>query len=314
MLSGKSAAQARPTALGTLVQASTYGMVLPTYFGTVKGALLAIWAANLRKGGSSAKKGKKKSISTYVENIDFLIGSNPIQGCLQAWLNSNRYPLNFQTYRHQLIGSGGTITVPDSNFYAVVGVTVELTLSGTFNDYGAGGSTSWGPTVYEYPLWNKQNAGPDIADTSGARWWPYTFWWNSTFGATVKFPDWGTLSTLPAASGFVNIYYAQLSSISHTQAPIAFNRMTFESQLGNGPEFSGDFNNTSTPLSSQQIIYPEYAGLGSPDIDLGATGLLPTINVEVQGSHCLYSRGDADFMDMIEDVLKSGVMQVGQAL
>ena len=304
MLSGKSAAQTRPTALGTMTQASTYGMTIPSIYGCIKSNLLAIWAQNLRAGGSS-KKGKKKGVTTYIENIDFLIGSNPIQGCLQAWLNNNRYPLNFVKQRSAL---ARTITVADPNFYAVVGVTAEVVLSGTFNDYGAQGTEAWGPTTYEYPLWNKALAGPDITNSSGARWWPYTFKWVSGDGPLLTFLDLTTVPAILPTNGFINIYYAQFSPISHNQPPIAFNRLTFEPQLGNGPEYA------SSGFPAQQIIYPEFAGLGSEDIDLGAAGLLPTIRVEVQGSHCLYSQGDADYFDMIEDVLKSGLMQVGSGI
>jgi hypothetical protein len=77
-------------------------------------------------------------------------------------------------------------------------------------------------------------------------------------------------------------------------------RLTFESELGNGPEFSG--------FSSQQIIYPDYAGMGSPNLDMGSTQMLPTILTECVGAFPLYSRGDCDFVDMIEDIFK-GVAQ-----
>src|SRR5260370_743272 len=311
MIGGKSQSRTKPTALGTMLNASTYGATIPTIFGTVKSPLLVIWAAKLRKGGSG-KKGKlakkKGAPPTYVENCDFLIGSNPIEGCLQAWLNNNRYPLNFVRY-DTTIPAGGTVTIPDANFYFVVGVTAEVSLSGTFNDYGGQGSQAWGPTVYEYPLWNAANHGPDLVDASVARWWPWVFKWVSADGATVTFPFIQALLApsygLPNANGNLHIYYAQLSASSHTQVPITLNRMAFESKLGSGSEYS------NAGLSSQQIIYPYYAGLGSSNMDLGVTGLLPDTRIEGKCSHALYSRGDADFFDMIEDVLKSGMLQVG---
>src|SRR5260370_15415392 len=101
MIGGKSQSRTKPTALGTMLNASTYGATIPTIFGTVKSPLLVIWAANLRKGGSG-KKGKlakkKGAPPTYVENCDFLIGSNPIEWCLRAWLNNNLYPRKFPKY------------------------------------------------------------------------------------------------------------------------------------------------------------------------------------------------------------------------
>lgn len=60
MFSGKSAAQTKPTALGTMIQASTYGMVIPTIYGTTQTSLLVIWAQNLRQGQCIGKKGKGK--------------------------------------------------------------------------------------------------------------------------------------------------------------------------------------------------------------------------------------------------------------
>src|SRR6185437_6549574 len=57
------------------------------------------------------------------------------------------------------------------------------------------------------------------------------------------------------------------------------------------------------------IEYPWYAGMGSPDIDLGSSGTIPQLNAEVQGKFSLYPTGDGDYADMIEDVSKSGVTQ-----
>src|SRR5260370_35117282 len=138
MIGGKSQSRTKPTALGTMLNASTYGATIPTIFGTVKSPLLVIWAANLRKGGSG-KKGKlakkKGAPPTYVENCDFLIGSNPIEGGLQAWLNNKRYPLNFVRY-DTTIPAGRPVTIPDPHFYFAVGGTAGSCLSGPFHQHG----------------------------------------------------------------------------------------------------------------------------------------------------------------------------------
>ena len=96
---GKAQAAQSPTALGSMLQASTYGATIPTVYGMTLSPLLAIWAANLRQGGSTKKfKQLKKGITAYVENIDFLIGSNPIMGVNQMWINGATIPLALVTY------------------------------------------------------------------------------------------------------------------------------------------------------------------------------------------------------------------------
>jgi hypothetical protein len=52
----KTQAQQRPTAMGTLLQASAYGATIPVIYGQTQSNLLAIWAANLRQGGLGIKK------------------------------------------------------------------------------------------------------------------------------------------------------------------------------------------------------------------------------------------------------------------
>jgi hypothetical protein len=314
----------KPTAFGTLMQASTYGMTIPTIHGTTQSNLLAIWAANLRQGKCLGKKGKsgglkkKKTPPSYVENIDFLIGSNPIDGILQAWSNSKRYPLNFVSQRFNA-GGASSLTITDAQFYAVIAVTMELDLSGTFNDYGSPGPSAYSLTASEYSLWNMAQHGPDLINSGSSRFFPFLYKWVPA--------DLNVVTLLPAAclgrlallgapwNGFMNVYYAQLSQDIHHKSPISRFCLEFEPVLGDGDEFTGNFRGTSTPLSTQQILYPEYAGAGSPDIDLGTSETLPLIQVEVRGSNARYApRGDADFVDMIEDTVKSGLLQVGAQL
>ena len=95
----------------------------------------------------------------------------------------------------------------------------------------------------------------------------------------------------------------------YVQTPLETLYLTFEDQLGNGPEFSGS-------LASQQIIYPQYAGLGSPDIDCGSAAMIPILSFEAMGAFMLYTdivggfssgnNGDCDPIDLIEFIAKSG--------
>jgi Putative phage tail protein len=320
---GKSQAAQAPTALGSLLQASTYGATIPTIYGMTMSPLLAIWAANLRQGGSNKKfKQLKKGITAYVENIDFLLGSNPIIGVNQLWNNGATIPLNFVN-----ASSGGTapyvlsapprgkiqigeFTVnstpdqPDPNFYSVVGVSVEQSYSVTFDDYGGTGPVTLSGN-YQVPCWNELIIGPDPTHGSALRNFPFCYRWQPSYGPFIffDFPDFFT--------GNLTVYYTQVTPATSNQGPLLHNRLVFEPQLGSGSEYAdaGDIPGTSTPYSTQQVIFDMYAGIGSSEIDLGSGGVLPSLTAEVQGKFSLYSTGDGDFADMIEDVFKSGVAQ-----
>jgi hypothetical protein len=300
MFSGKNQASQAPTALGSMLQASTYGMVIPVIYGRTQSPLLAIWANNLRKGGSSKKfkQLKKGGPPTYVENIDFLGGKNPILCPLQAWNNGTLLPLNFTTYSTSITsGSSGVITIPDAHFYAVIGVTLTVSYSETFDDYGAPGSSSVSGSM-EVPLWNQLFAGPDPTGSSDPRNFPYRYRWEPSYGATIHLDDL-PYGSLP--SGTLKVYYAQLSSAIGNHTPISKLNLEFENILGSGDEYDG--------FGSQQIQYPWYAGLGSSAIDLGTAGAIPAIKMEWLGKWGLTPNGDCDFVDIIEDVIKSGITQ-----
>lgn len=311
---GKAQAAQAPTALGSMLQASTYGATIPTIYGMTLSPLLAIWAANLRQGGSTKKfKQLKKGITAYVENIDFLIGANPIIGVNQLWINGGTIPLTFVSASNGGIapftigGRTGKIQIgdftvsgsanqPDPNFYSVIGVSIAATYSVTFDDYGGSGPVTLAGT-YQIPMWNELMLGPDPTHGSALRNFPYCYRWQPSYGPFfyIDYPDF-------AIDDFT-VYYTEVTAATSNQGPLAHNRLTFEAQLGSGMEYS------DADLSSQQIIYPMFAGIESSDIDLGSSGALPQIQAEVQGKFGLYSTGDADFADMIEDVFKSGVAQ-----
>ena len=321
MFGNRSSSSTKPTALGTLLQAATYGMTIPNVYGTTQIAPLPIWAANLRMGKCNSKKGKgagglkkKKAPPTYVENIDCLLASNPFDGILQTWDNGTKFPLNFLSQRTSL-GASGQITITDPHFYTIVACTMELTYEGLFFDYGGPGPVPYSGTT-EFPLWNAANQGPDLIDPYQSRNVPFLYKWVPADGNVVSFYPIKTIQSLDllggAWNGFINIYYSQLSAIISRHTPLSKICLTFEPVLGDGPEFMGNFRGTATPLSSQQILYPPYAGVGSPDIDLGTSGAIPLIQLEGRGSFARWpSRGDADFTDMIEDVMKSGMLQTG---
>ncbi len=300
MISGKSQSGVAPYAYGSLLQAATYGVAIPNGYGMTISPVSAIWTANLRTFGSGKKfKNLKKNITAYCENIDFVLGHNPIIGVNQIWNNSATIPL---AYTSQTFTGAGPWTITDSHFYAVIGVSVTETYSVSFNDYGGSPVTESG--TYQTPLWNELMTGPDPVRNSGYRNYPFCYRWQPGYGAVVH------ADAVDIFSGAtVTIYYAQLTAATSYQTPLARTRLHFENVLGDGDEFTGNFQNTSTPLSTQQILYPMYAGLGSASLDLGSAGVIPQLQAEVQFKWGLYSTGDADFADMIEDIFKSGLAQ-----
>jgi hypothetical protein len=48
----------KPTAMGIMLQASTYGMTIPVVYGRIKSTLLLIWLDGLRQQ-NGGKKGSK---------------------------------------------------------------------------------------------------------------------------------------------------------------------------------------------------------------------------------------------------------------
>lgn len=321
MMGKKVGAQQRPTIQGLMLQNSSYGRVIPRVLGMTKATVNTIWANGLREG-DSGKKGKKSAKKgappTYVCNIDFLLGSNPIAATLRWWVNAtpaanNTYGLNFVNHSFAVpfgtnvtlhidpTGSPSSTRYIDPNFYCVVAVTVVFNgYSYTFNDYGGDGSRTLTGNM-EFPLWNACQSGPDPIDDYGWRKAPYTYY-NLPFSGAVQLLDPNSLF-LPNQSPVVGaaaikVYYAQLIN---GKVPIAALRCAFESTLGSGSEYVG--------YSSQQIQYPQFAGCGSPDIDLGSGPAIPNLKPEVLGAYPYYYTGDCDFADMIEDICKMGQSQ-----
>lgn len=299
----KSQASQKPTAMGSLLQASAYGATVPVVYGQTQSPLNAIWAANLRQGGGVKKfKQFKKGITNYVENIDFILGHSPIMGVLQVMVNGGNYPLNFTSQSLSAAAGAGSYEITDSNFYFVIAVTLTVDYSFDVNDYGGQGAQTLTGS-YEIPLWNELETGPDPTNPTTYRCWPFCYRWQPGFGATIQIDA----ETFPG--GTLNIYYAQLTDATSYQTPLAKLGLVYENELGNGEEYA----EAPSPFNEQQIVYPHFAGCGGSAVDLGASGALPQLQPEVRGKWGIYSTGDADFADMIEDVFKSGLAQAAIA-
>ena len=312
---GVSNSATKPQALGITSNSSTYGQAIPVIIGRVQGSVYLIWAANIRKG-SSAKKGKaggggKKggkggTPPAYVANADALIGTNPIVGVLECWdNNSSKLSLNFTKYVHSSPGDL-VITIPDSLFLSVLGITFTAPFSFTFNDYGGPGPVTIAGE-WEVPVWNYAFARPGTYDPL-----PYFIRWTPGSGATL----YRDVSNFTAASA-INVYYAQMlaggdniASADETGAtPLAALRLAFEDVLGNGSEFDG--SDGEGPFAPFRILYPHYAGVGSQNFDLGSSGTSPQMRLEILGMYPVYPTGDADFADMIADIFGRAQGQAG---
>lgn len=287
----------KPSAFGVMVSQSVYGQAIANIYGTMRGSIQMIWSNDLRKGDSGKKAKKKHGPPTYVEGADWLIGSNPILSDLRGWFNNVYEGLNFVKWTGVAVDTGwdqASLTVPDSKLYCVLAVTVDVTLSGTFNDYGGPGAIPYSGT-YELPLWNAWFGGPDLTNPSSIRRFPYSYFWAPHSGAVIDVSQvWANLVYL----GNFHVYYAQLRDKG---VAIARMRLHWENQLGNGSEYG--------LFPTQQIIYPYYAGVGSSDIDLGAVQIPPNLTLEIAGSYGSNPPyGDADYADIIEDIFKSGTL------
>lgn len=300
MLGGKQQSIFRNNAIGLVMQSSVYGNAVPIIFGRARGALYLIWAENLRQHHSWKKLLFKKTQPTYAENVDFLLGQNPISGVLQMWEDNNtKLPLNFVSVSPTSIS--GNYTIPDANFYWLLAVTANQTYNVTFNDYGSTGSVTYSGT-YEVPMWNIATQGPNPTRSKQMSTYPFFFNWAPGSGATIFVAN-GVLGE----TYDIHVYYAQLDpggaklyskKNSGTDVPIAALNLTFEPVLGDGPEYGATY-------ASQQILYPHYAGLGSPELDLGSSNMIPNIRPEILGSYPYFSGGDCDFMDMVEHIFCS---------
>ena len=288
--------------MGTLLQSSAYGSTIPVGYGLTQSNLLAIWAANIRQGGGNTKKFKqvKKGIINYCENIDFLLGHNPVRGVIQVMNNGSNTPVNYTSASFSSAGGRQSFTVADPHFYFVIGVTVSASYSFPVDDYGGQGPETLTGT-FEIPLWNELEVGPDPTDPTSYRAWPFCYRWQFGMGATIE------VDAESFPTGTVKVYYAQLIAATSYQPPITKLFLAFEPQLGSGDEYS------NAGLAAQQIIYPHFAGLQSSEINLGASGALPQLNPEVAWKWGIYPSGDADFVDMIEDIFKSGLAQAAIA-
>lgn len=309
MIGSKANSGVKSVGLGISTQSATYGTVIPPIYGRARRSPSLTWMANLRQGGSKFgqkfSKGKK-SQANYLANVDFLIGLNPIISPLQIWENQNvRLPLTFTS---AVYGSGAgddVITITDPDFYAIVGVTKSIFHVATFTDYGSAGSRHMEVTS-DFGCWNAATQGP-IPTFSNSEINILSSWY-------VWEPGMGNIVFQPAPLASYTFWYAKLDpggaeqynkKNANTAVPIAAVGLTWEPVCGDGPEYTGTDSTTGENLADKQILYPPYAGAGGPEFAMGGSAV-PDIRIEMQGAFSTSGTGDADFVDMILDLICSG--------
>jgi hypothetical protein len=157
----------------------------------------------------------------------------------------------------------------------------EQWLYNTYNNYsGSGaGAVAWRPGSWEFgmPMCNNASCEFTIGTDHGDN------------GFNVSFPS--------PVTGVIFVYYGYTEA-NHDN-PLTYIKYEFEAELGSGNEFNGS-------LSGQQVEYPELSGVGGVQVDLGASGTVPELDLEPQGLYSLTKTGQANPADIILDLILSG--------
>jgi Putative phage tail protein len=256
----------------------------------------------------------KKAPPAYLANVDFLIAHNPILAILETWTNNNPGAgVNLLSQAFTVTLGVAEYAISDPEFLAIIAVTVAEDYDVNFDDYG--GTPQHLTGSFEVPLVNSFILGPDPSQPPATRRQPYTYRWNPDYGPTIYLES-AEEGLGPLWNKVLTVHYAVVAPVNQASAgkskkntkgaataPLGRVALTYEDELGNGPEFN-DFE-------SKRIVYPMFAGAGSDSYNCGPSGTIDKVNVEVLGKFALYPSGDADFADMIEDICKSGPLQAG---
>jgi hypothetical protein len=180
---------------------------------------------------------------------------------------------------------------------------------------GSDAGEYWMPTVNESEQWlyntydNYSNSGAGAVAWRPGNWeFGQTLCNNAscTFAIGTDHGDANWSVTFPQPeTGTITVYFGYTEA-NHDN-PLSFIAYEFEPVLGSGNEYSG-------PQSGQQILYPELSGFGGVEVDLGASGTAPELDVEVQGLYSLTKSGQANPADMILDLILSGNIYFGSGL
>lgn len=160
------------------VTQSVNGIVIPIGWGCVRVPMNLLWYGDFTSTKSSVGGkglgGKSSTQYDYHSAILGLLGQGPITAIKNVYSQSGALSLQSASTPITLSSSDVANGVSSGNFSTDSGVSMSVTISGTANDYGSGGSTSYSVTS-EMPMSlaaskNILNSGEYYVDSNGTYW------------------------------------------------------------------------------------------------------------------------------------------------
>jgi hypothetical protein len=259
--------------VGYRVQTSLYGTVVPILYGQTRLAGNTIWvndwqaipiSSGGKKGGSGGKgKGGGGSSQQYDYKTAIIIGlcEGQILGVRNVWYNRTRLALGTSTEPYTIPGGGGTYhPANEANLLIDHGVAGAHSYSQSANDYGSPGSvtlsgtqqiplvpTSGTPGVGQYKL--NLDGSYDFAAADAGLQVQISYSW-----------------VIPNADG----------SLNNPLGNLAFS--LFTGALGQSP-----WPYLSSHHPEQAIGYSELAYIANEAMDLGSSGAISNLSLEIAG-------------------------------
>lgn len=310
---GKATSKGATVSQGVRFDSSVYGSVVPVIIGRTRVAPKMIFSGNFLTKDTTGKKGGGKKggkITTYTANFDWLLGYSPIRCIGSIWQNKDNF---FQaTLTAKTFNSGGTgpfdVSTPD--FLGIVAITQLVNLNVLINDYGAPGSVhivgGMEEIILPGGLGEQQgtfNGMPQVANIApgGHNWadWTDKKSYSLFSGQGWRF-DLNHTSATP--SNPITVYFlAKLPPKPKKPPKTPMQAIGYEPEaiLGSGSEYS--FGGAPTAFR-----YPEFAGVGGVNVDMGSGNTAPNDNYEVFSLYGITPSGDANPADVMLDVLLLG--------
>lgn len=299
MLGGKAGSKVKPQTQGVRGDTSIYGSTIPVIIGRTRVPPKMIFAGNFRTHKSNTKKlGGKKSqkMTSYSANFDWLLGYAPIPYIADIWRNKdNFWPVSVTSVTSSS-GSVALISPGAGPVLGILGVLATVNVNSTFNDYGAPGpvTITGQQSIPCYP------AGANGSQAAFAMLSPGGFDW-STWSSLPFYSvsDGGHGDNVPRAVNVSNVIVNAGNPVTvfffysgPAKTPLTQSALIHERVLGNA--------------GIQAISYPEFAGIGGTNVDLGTGNTAPNDNFEVIGLYGISQNGDANPADAILDIILGG--------
>jgi hypothetical protein len=275
--------------------------VIPLLFGLQRVSPNVIWTGNWLASPVNAGKGNKGKSGTQQYNyscaMGFGIAQGPLGGVYSIWQDRDKFNLAYATESYTIPGGGGSYTVQhggngNPSWWGLnVGVARQDSLTFTANDYGSPGSVTTTTNILT-PM-KLVSTTPSVAGT-------YTMHFDSTGYTQYIFC---------AADGgkTVQITYSyQLNNFSVTGTPMThLDLVLFPGQQGQAPWNTLAIYSPRTAALST-LGYSELGYVGTMLIQLGSSGVAPSLNFEALG-RCSWGGAvtDCNPADILSNILTS---------